>query len=97
MVTDHDDDLRSKSKLEELVEKVQKALQKPSNQRTKMTLIDTIQRLGVGHHFEKEIKLLLEGFSDLNSGKYDLFDTALRFRLLRHNGLPTTSGAPKLF
>lgn len=56
-----------------------------------MKLIDAIQQLGVGHHFEKEIRLLLEGFLDYNSNE-GLYDAALRFRLLRHNGLPTSSG-----
>ncbi|PON32678.1 Squalene/phytoene synthase [Parasponia andersonii] len=90
VVTDHDDSSSTKSTSEEHFVKVQKALRKPSTQRTKMRLIDSIQRLGVGHHFE-EIKQILEGFSDLNSSEDNLFDTALRFRLLRHNGLPTSS------
>lgn len=76
---------------EELVVKIKKALRKPSNQSTKMKLVDEIQRLGVDHHFEEEIRILIEEFSDCNFNE-DLFDTALRFRLLRQNGLPTSSG-----
>lgn len=76
---------------EELVVKIKKALRKPSSQSTKMKLVDEIQRLGVDHHFEEEIGILLDEFSDCNSNE-DLFNTALRFRLLRQNGLPTSSG-----
>ncbi|KAL5571265.1 hypothetical protein UlMin_020862 [Ulmus minor] len=74
---------------EEMVEKIRKELRNPSDQRSKLTLVDSIQRLGVGHYFQEEIKVILEGFSESDSGQ-DLFETALGFRLLRHNGLPTS-------
>ncbi|XP_062103098.1 probable terpene synthase 11 [Humulus lupulus] len=87
MVADYD----NKNTSEELFKKVQMVLRKPCDQSTKMRLIDSIQRLGVGHRFEEEIKLILQGLSDCNSGEDNLFETGLRFRLLRHNGFPTNS------
>lgn len=89
---DHDPSA-TKSTLEELIIKIKKALRKPSSQKEKMKLVDAIQRLGVGHHFEEEIRLLLEGWFLNQNSDEDLFNTALRFRLLRHNGLPTSSGS----
>ncbi|XP_062104690.1 putative monoterpene synthase 8 [Humulus lupulus] len=92
MVSDYDNnDQVTKSTSEELFKKVQMALKEPCDRSTKMRLIDTIQRLGVGHRFEEEIKLILQGLAEFNSGEVNLFDTGLRFRLLRHNGLPTSS------
>ncbi|KAL3812624.1 hypothetical protein ACJIZ3_013892 [Penstemon smallii] len=51
-------------------------------------LIDTIERLGLGYHFEDEIEKHLEQiykFHHLNSQEYDLYTTALQFRLLRQH------------
>ncbi|KAL8154782.1 terpene synthase 10-like [Apium graveolens] len=53
-----------------------------------LELIDTIQRLGVGYHFEDEIKRTLEFVynNDDNLSCLDLYATSLRFRILRqHN------------
>ncbi|XP_073156248.1 beta-caryophyllene synthase-like isoform X3 [Henckelia pumila] len=57
----------------------------------KLDLIDAIQRLGVGYHFEKEIDESLLHIYELDSSdlKWDnsnLRATALRFRLLRQHG-----------
>ncbi|KAK2975721.1 hypothetical protein RJ640_010780 [Escallonia rubra] len=52
----------------------------------KLELIDTVQRLGLKYHFEKEIKKALD--SDGNNAWFcdTLYATALRFRLLRQHG-----------
>ncbi|KAK3010327.1 hypothetical protein RJ639_011735 [Escallonia herrerae] len=56
----------------------------------KLELIDTVQRLGLKYHFEKEIKKALDLVynNDSNNGYFDdsLYATALRFRLLRQHG-----------
>ncbi|KAI3457016.1 hypothetical protein Pfo_013679 [Paulownia fortunei] len=56
----------------------------------KIELIDAIQRLGVGYHFEKEIDKSLrhihETYPEYNSKDKDLHVVALRFRLLRQQG-----------
>ncbi|KAG6397818.1 hypothetical protein SASPL_139266 [Salvia splendens] len=57
----------------------------------KLQLIDLIQRLGVGYHFEEEIDRTLRWIHDTYSGKdndNDLQVVALRFRLLREQGFP---------
>nr|AQY54367.1 (-)-germacrene D synthase [Salvia officinalis] len=54
----------------------------------KLELIDLIQRLGVGYYFEKEIGKTLRCIHDTDSTKNnDLRAVALRFRLLREEGL----------
>ncbi|KAK0589832.1 hypothetical protein LWI29_019097 [Acer saccharum] len=73
--------------LEELQETTRVALRKSDHPTAIMKLIDDIQRLGVGHHFEEEINMQLERVSDWKCGETeDLFVNARRFRLLRHNG-----------
>ncbi|XP_057539415.1 isoprene synthase, chloroplastic-like [Amaranthus tricolor] len=61
-------------------------------------LIDEIQRLGLGNHFDKDIKTALKrfscNFSDLN---LDLPTTALGFRLLRQSGFFVSQDVFKQF
>ncbi|KAH1083186.1 hypothetical protein J1N35_022947, partial [Gossypium stocksii] len=62
----------------------------------KLRLIDTIKRLGVSYHFEREIEVVL-----LNIYEHDYKDdqtletTTLQFRLLRENGFGVPSGLAK--
>ncbi|RWR88221.1 alpha-thujene synthase/sabinene synthase [Cinnamomum micranthum f. kanehirae] len=70
-------------------------LQEAANPLAQLELIDRIQRLGVGHIFDKETKgalnIIWEGH-DKNDNKgglgdnYDLYATSLLFRLLREHG-----------
>ncbi|GMI65489.1 terpene synthase 21 [Hibiscus trionum] len=55
----------------------------------KLRLIDTIKRLGVSYHFEREIEEALHIVYELDC-KHDqtLEATSLRFRLLRESGFP---------
>jgi len=69
----------------------QEVLLNSSDSLRTLKLIDTIQRLGIEHHFEEEINLQLGRIEDCNNGE-DLFATALQFRLLRHNGCSKSSG-----
>ncbi|XP_029130991.1 probable terpene synthase 11 [Cajanus cajan] len=61
-----------------------------------LKIIDNIQRLGIGHHFEEEINVQLGRVGDWDVTQ-DLLATALQFRLLRHNGWPARSDAFKKF
>ncbi|KAJ6758199.1 R-LINALOOL SYNTHASE PROTEIN-RELATED [Salix koriyanagi] len=76
--------------LEELVESIQTVLRRSSDPASTLSLIDTVQRLGISHHFEEEIDEQLDRSCDWNVGE-DLFVTALRFRLLRQAGKHSSS------
>ncbi|CAI9756923.1 unnamed protein product [Fraxinus pennsylvanica] len=75
-----------------LKEEVKKLLvAAPDDSLYKLDLIDAIQRLGVGYHFEKEIekslKYMYETYHESpNKQNNDLRTVALRFRLLRQRG-----------
>uniref|UniRef100_A0A1W7HBY5 Putative gamma-cadinene synthase n=1 Tax=Scoparia dulcis TaxID=107240 RepID=A0A1W7HBY5_SCODU len=51
----------------------------------KLILIDTLERLGVAYHFEQEIEEQLQQIMNEDWTDYDLFTTALQFRLLRQH------------
>ncbi|XP_074558767.1 alpha-humulene synthase-like isoform X2 [Curcuma longa] len=51
-----------------------------------MNLIDAIQLLGLDYHFEKEIDAALSLISKHDAKNYELYETSLRFRLLRQHG-----------
>jgi len=78
-------------KLEQVKRRSQETLLNSSDPIKTLKIIDTIQRLGFGHHFEEEINVKLGKLGDWDFSE-DLFSTALQFRLLRHNGWPTSSG-----
>ncbi|KZV40307.1 1,8-cineole synthase, chloroplast precursor [Dorcoceras hygrometricum] len=86
---------RSTIGIEELTEKARKELQilnyiEPVRG---MILIDNLQWLGIGYHFEDEINLWLDKLSEWDCGEDDLHATALRFRLLRQQLRPTSCGS----
>lgn len=61
-----------------------------------LNLIDAIQRLGVGYHFERELEQALqhlynEKYSD-DDTEDDLYRISLRFRLLRQHGYNVSCG-----
>ncbi|CAI0457111.1 unnamed protein product, partial [Linum tenue] len=64
----------------------------------KLRLIDAVQRLGVGYHFEAEIEEALGKVHDMGEDLFtnfdgrgtDLYHAALRFRLLRQQGFPVS-------
>ncbi|KAJ4813294.1 Terpene synthase [Rhynchospora pubera] len=57
----------------------------------KMTLIDTIQHLGIGYLFEKEIDAVLTNLRALTFESNDLHEVALYFKLLRLHGFPISA------
>ncbi|XP_057781642.1 (-)-germacrene D synthase-like [Salvia miltiorrhiza] len=81
-----------KEQLEKKKEKVKKLVaETPNDSTVKMELIDAIQRLGVGYHFEKEIEESLRQIRQnyeiqSRKDKGDIRVLALRFRLLRQQG-----------
>ncbi|KAK8589118.1 hypothetical protein V6N12_023524 [Hibiscus sabdariffa] len=55
----------------------------------KLRLIDTIKRLGVSYHFEREIEEALHSVYELDCQDHQTLEaTSLRFRLLRESGFP---------
>ncbi|KAJ4946672.1 hypothetical protein NE237_016328 [Protea cynaroides] len=81
----------------ELVEEVKHTLDDGSmGQLGLLEQIDDIQRLGLGYHFEEEIKKALDSIvcmKDMETrAKESLHATALRFRLLRQNGYEVNQG-----
>ncbi|KAK1381838.1 Viridiflorene synthase [Heracleum sosnowskyi] len=61
----------------------------------KLVLINTIERLGVGYHFAEYIEDMLAEMHRVHAKlesyeKYDLFTTALYFRILRQYGYNET-------
>ncbi|KAL0459216.1 UNVERIFIED_CONTAM: Gamma-cadinene synthase [Sesamum latifolium] len=74
--------------IEELKQEARSMLMsKESTTAEKLILIDTLERLGVGYHFEQEIEdQLQEIFRFQSQDKdYDLFTTAVQFRVLRQH------------
>ena len=67
-----------------------------------LELIDILQRLGLSHHFEGEMKRILEGlYNNDQSGdtwrKENLYATTLKFRLLRQHGYNISQGNLKIY
>ncbi|MED6205006.1 hypothetical protein PIB30_014001 [Stylosanthes scabra] len=82
----------SKKSLEQMKKAGQEALLKKScDPLETLKIIESIQELGIGHHFEEEINALLDKVSHWDASE-DLFATSLQFRLLRHHGWTTFPG-----
>ncbi|KAI6704858.1 hypothetical protein NL676_007820 [Syzygium grande] len=85
----HLDDSRIKheKKVKSLIDFLNKMVNEPVES---LIIVDTIQRLGIKSLFREQIKAILQWqythFSSLNHGKDDVYEIALRFRLLRQEG-----------
>ncbi|CAI0374733.1 unnamed protein product [Linum tenue] len=98
--TDHDDDQQR-----ELLENVKAMLLSaaPTTTSEKLKLIDVVERLGIGYHFEEEIEEQLRqiyhhgNHHPNNVDDDDLFTVALHFRLLRQHGYNVPSDVFKRF
>ncbi|KAM0837349.1 hypothetical protein ACQ4PT_061725 [Festuca glaucescens] len=53
----------------------------------KMVLTDTLQRLGIDHLFQEQINMVISEIQESGFTGSDLYEVALRFRLLRENGI----------
>ncbi|XWS10164.1 hypothetical protein CRYUN_Cryun39dG0052000 [Craigia yunnanensis] len=73
-------------RLEELKQAATELLATAKQHCDRLDLINTMQRLGVAYHFEKDIKDILAKLVDVNIAS-DLYTVALQFRLLRQNGV----------
>ncbi|KAF8364721.1 hypothetical protein HHK36_033302 [Tetracentron sinense] len=76
-------------RIEELKKEVNRMLNLASNEpMEEINLIDTLQRLGIAYHFEKEIGEALQRICDaqIDANDDNLYAVALRFRLLRQQG-----------
>ncbi|KAM0888060.1 hypothetical protein ACQ4PT_028586 [Festuca glaucescens] len=76
------------TRAEELKGNVQELFKTCSSTSVKMFLVDTIQHLGIHHHFQDEIDAALGEIleSEFSVGSSSLNEVALRFRLLREHG-----------
>ncbi|XP_076937792.1 (E)-beta-farnesene synthase-like [Bidens hawaiensis] len=101
-----EDLVREKQVIEELKEEVRKELMikestNDSMQHIKLIeLIDVVQRLGIGYHFEVEIEEALQHIYVTYGEKYidhkNLQNMSLWFRLLRQQGFNVSSGIFKI-
>ena len=58
----------------------------------KMTLLDTLQRLGIDHLFQEQINTAMNQIHESEFNSCDLYDVSLRFRLLREHGIWVSPG-----
>ncbi|CAL9774265.1 unnamed protein product [Musa acuminata subsp. burmannicoides] len=74
----------------ELMEQVRSMFKDTTDILQTMDLVDSIQLLGLSYHFEKEISEALKRVHDADLNCHGLYETALRFRLLRQEGYHVT-------
>lgn len=88
-----------KEQIEQLKEEVRKQLKSSAPESPELlNFIDSIQHLGLAHHYESEIeaslKHMYKGHGHLvDDDNDDLKTASLRFRLLRQEGYPISSGS----
>ena len=56
------------------------------NTSARIFLLDTVQHLGIDHHFEQDIESALSEILEYDFSKSSLHEVALGFRLLREHG-----------
>ncbi|URE19522.1 hypothetical protein MUK42_12703 [Musa troglodytarum] len=83
-------DARMQERAAELMEQVRSMFKDTTDILQTMDLVDSIQLLGLSYHFEKEISEALNRVHDADFNDHGLYDTALRFRLLRQQGYHVT-------
>ncbi|KAL6011675.1 hypothetical protein ACLOJK_002123 [Asimina triloba] len=79
---------------------IRHAFHEMNNELERLELIDTLQRLGIAHFFQSEIKEELDTISSNSLGMInedDLHATALKFRLLRQQGYMISQGGTDVF
>ncbi|KAK3431526.1 hypothetical protein EUGRSUZ_E03572 [Eucalyptus grandis] len=88
-----DSGIKHDEKTKSLIDFLNKVVNEPVES---LIIVDMIQRLGVESLFREQIKAILTWqythFSSLNHGKDDVYEIALRFRLLRQEGYRLPAG-----
>lgn len=80
-------------RVDQLVEEVGRMLEVCKDDVVKqMNLVDVLQRLGIDHHFEEQIDTILKNIHRAEFNSSDLYEVALRFRLLRKQGYWVSPG-----
>ncbi|GLT78257.1 hypothetical protein SLA2020_497970 [Shorea laevis] len=98
-----DQDSNYNSRAERLEQEIRCVINDADNQGSLslLQMIDDIQRLGLGHRFEMDIKRALDRFVSLEECNVvawkSLHATALRFRLLRQHGYEISQDVFKCF
>lgn len=69
-----------------LKDKIHMLLQSCDGALGKMFLVDSLQHLGIDHHFKEEIDNMLSEILGSEFSCSSLHEVALRFRLLREHG-----------
>nr|XP_018677557.1 PREDICTED: alpha-humulene synthase-like isoform X2 [Musa acuminata subsp. malaccensis] len=85
-------DARMQERAAELMEQVRSMFKDTTDILQTMALVDSIQLLGLSYHFQKEISEALKRVHDADLNCHGLYETALRFRLLRQQGYHVTPG-----
>lgn len=78
--------------LQKLKEEVMNMFVTTDKSSEKLRLIDSIQRLGLSHHFQLEINETLQLLQSSSDDDDDIYNIALKFRLLRQEGYSISSG-----
>ncbi|XP_031500364.1 alpha-thujene synthase TPS3, chloroplastic-like [Nymphaea colorata] len=80
------EDKHGSENIEEIKEVVRQLVEASNEPVAQMELVDSLQRLGVSYHFEKEIKVIMDSIFEDKKESKDLYIAALKFRLLRQHG-----------
>ncbi|KAF3336795.1 alpha-humulene synthase-like protein [Carex littledalei] len=81
----------NEARIRKLKEQVREILGSTTDPVEMVNLIDTIEHLGIGYHFKREIHDALSHLHDANLISWDLHHVATRFRLLRQHGFCASS------
>lgn len=80
------------NRIRKLKEKVRRLFEDSKDIVEQMNLVDTVQHLGIGHHFEKQIADALRKIQQTEFNSSSLHEVSRRFRLLREHGIWVSPG-----
>jgi Terpene synthase, N-terminal domain len=79
-------------RIRELKDKVGDKLRSTTDAVEMVNIIDTIEHLGIGYHFKRDIDDALCHLHGAKLDNWDLHHVATRFRILRQHGFNASSG-----